>query len=85
MYHISLVAITFSYHSMKINPVYNEKTLYNHCLFTFAIFMKYFLKENNFQRSGWLCNKIYIMNTNFCSVTLYYLRYNDTKMYMVIA
>ena len=38
-------------------------------MYSWAILMKYFLKENKLPE--WFSNNIYMNNNNFCSVTLY--------------
>ena len=48
-------------------------------MYSMAIPMKYFLKENKLSEFQVVINNIYMMSINLCSVTLYcmYLLYND--------
>ena len=57
----------FSITIFCINKLILTKTIQ---VYSLAILMKYFLKENS-QCSGWFSNNIYMMNNNFCLVTLY--------------
>ena len=40
-------------------------------LYSLAIIMIYFLQENNLPELGWFGYNVYMMNSTFCSITLY--------------
>ena len=46
-------------------------------MYSLAVPMKYFLKVNSHQSSGWFDSNMYKINSNFCLITFYHLQYND--------